>query len=708
MHISAYFRLFARFVFVVGCLASSTKIYAQSAPAGQTATPVDTQNAPLVIFDGGLRANWQSWGWAHLQMPSGKPAEVQFNRYAGWIIGKHNFSGQYGELRFNVKAPISFGDFLEVHVASANDDSMPRIKVTAQQRHALPDGWEEVRIPMSELNPSNDQIEKIVLRAAANVGQDPVFIDKITLIPGSAEAQVAQAPVAHHPAVLRINCRAKTHKISPYIYGTAFVPRHADGDAFQWELGATIRRWGGNPASRYNWKLGNAWNTASDWFYKNVNYTSNPSYSWKDFLAENAKHHVTAAITVPMLGWVAKDTDSYSYPMSQYGDQKYHFQDAGNGIRKDGSKITAEPYATSIEATPEFSAAWVKALETQSAQQPNAGVTQYILDNEPALWNSTHRDVHPRALTYDELMSRTIAYGTQVRKAAPKAIIAGPAEWGWPGYFFSAKDAEAGFWKKPDRRAHGDVPLLNWYLRQLRAYEKKTGIRILDVVDVHYYPQTNGLYGNGERTDPKSAAARIRATRSLWDPTFEDESWIKEKIQLLPRLKSIIDTEYPGLKISLGEYNFGGEKHISGGLALAEALGRFGQAGIFSAYYWTYPPANSCAFHAFRAYRNYDGQGHGFLDYSLPTTADSASSLFASKDASGQQIVAVALNLDADQAMDAQIELEGCGDFSKVRSFVYTGGSQGLKPTSQAPEINASAVKQTLPPYSITVLELSR
>ncbi|RYE70700.1 MAG: LysR family transcriptional regulator, partial [Oxalobacteraceae bacterium] len=195
--------------------------------------------------------------------------------------------------------------------------------------------------------------------------------------------------------------------------------------------------------------------------------------------------------------------------------------------------------------------------QVQAIEASGDGVSQYILDNEPALWNSTHRDVHPDAVTYDELVDKTIAYGSQVRRAAPKAIIAGPAEWGWPGYFFSAKDAEVGFSKKPDRRAHGDVPLINYYLRKLRAHEKKTGQRVLDVVDLHYYPQSNGMYGHGERTDPAAAAARIRATRSLWDPTYKDESWIAEKIALLPRLKSIIDAEYPGLRVSLGEYNFG-------------------------------------------------------------------------------------------------------------------------------------------------------
>ena len=32
----------------------------------------------------------------------------------------------------------------------------------------------------------------------------------------------------------------------------------------------------------------------------------------------------------------------------------------------------------------------------------------YMLDNEPTLWNSTHRDVHPDPVGYEELLDRTL------------------------------------------------------------------------------------------------------------------------------------------------------------------------------------------------------------------------------------------------------------------------------------------------------------
>ncbi len=506
-----------------------------------------------------------------------------------------------------------------------------------------------------------------------------------------------------------MDCRAPSHTISPLIYGTAFNPQRLGKDDWVWDTGTLARRWGGNNTTRYNWRLGNAWNCAFDYFFQNANYTNNDNYSWTDFLAENRAHRVGTALTLPMIGWVAKDTESASYPVSVFGPQQYSAGDNGNGKRADGARIDgAEPSRTSVPAPPAFIGDWVRAIVAYDKAKGVRHVTHYILDNEPALWNSTHRDVHPKALTYDELLERTLAYGTAVRAADPQALIAGPAEWGWPNYFFSARDAEVGFAQKPDRRAHGDVPLLAWYLQKLRAHAQRTGSHILDILDLHFYPQADGVYGHPDKTDPAAAALRLRSTRGLWDPTYKDESWINDAIALLPRMKRLIAENYPGLKISIGEYNFGGERHISGGLAQAEALGRFAQADVYSAYYWTYPPQGSSAYHAFAAYRNYDGQGAHFLERSVATTGDGRTSIFASQNAARDQMVLIVLNLDAHEVADLKVDLGSCGAWRGGRAFSYLGGPQGLVQAAATVPVQAGVLTQAILPYSINVFELKK
>jgi len=313
------------------------------------------------------------------------------------------------------------------------------------------------------------------------------------------------------------------------------------------------------------------------------------------------------------------------------------------------------------------------------------------------LWHQSHRDVHPKPVGYDELLDRTLRYGLAVRRAAPRALIGGPAAWGWPAYFYSAIDAEAGFWRHPDRDAHGGVPLLAWYLRQLHAYEKRTGVSLLDVVDVHFYPQD--LAESSEET----CARRVRSTRALWDPTYVDESWINAPVELIPRLKRWIAEEYPGRGISLGEYNFGGEQLACGGAALAEALGRFGQQGLTAAFYWTYPPRFSPAYWAFRAYRNFDGHGGHFLDWSLPTTVTPGASLFASRDESGRHVVAVAINLEPN-AVTARVALHGAGALASGAAYSFAEGATG--PQVRPIREGSLEIAQVLPRYSTTVFDL--
>jgi hypothetical protein len=145
---------------------------------------------------------------------------------------------------------------------------------------------------------------------------------------------------------------------------------------------------------------------------------------------------------------------------------------------------------------------------------------------------------------------------------------------------------------------------------------------------------------------------------------------------------------------------------MSGGLAVAETLGRFGSEGLTSAYYWTSPAPRSPSFWAFRAFRNFDGHGGRFLDRSVATTSNvPLSSIFGSRDADGTHAVAVLLNFATLSSISSRIAVQNCGTISNARAFTYSGGETGLKPfdVTAAP----TEVQATVPPYSITVLDLS-
>ena len=659
--------------------------------AHRTKTPYD---AAEVVLDGKLGTGWQDWGWGPRDLPEGGSIAVGFESYGGIILRHDTLPSRFGALVFRYRAPASYGSFLEASLREGQLDEkvLPRVQVEVELIADLGNGWSEALIPWEQLNPSGVPFDRIVLQAHRPVGAELVRIDKIVLTKPAVVAAGAAAP--SQPAKLKIECDKPRTRISPLIYGIA---------SSAWATGATARRIGGNPLTRMNWDLG-AWNTGSDWFFENVKGAS--LTEWFD---DDATHHAKTALVVPMIGWVAKDVTSVGFPISKLGPQKAsdpYRKDAGNGVGPNDKPLApGPPTETSVAAPPALIRGWIETLRRKDAEKGTRSVDMYILDNEPSLWSVTHRDVHPDPLSYDDLLDRTIQYGEAIRTADPDATIAGPAEWGWTGYFFSAKDQVRGTTLRLDRRAHGDTPLVAWYLRQLSEYEKRTGHRILDVFDLHFYPQVEGMDGKNARTDAEGAAVRIRSTRALWDPEYRDESWIADNVNLIPRMKAWVQENYPGRGISIGEWNFGAEDHISGGLATAEALGRFGQGGILSAFYWTAPAPGTPAFQAFRAYRNFDGKGATFLDWSVPTRMADGVSLFASRDDTGTHLVAVLLNLDPTYAKDAEIDMSTCGATSSRRIFAYGNGAQDF--VADPPRTEASTLHERIQPYSMKVLDIT-
>jgi hypothetical protein len=179
-------------------------------------------------------------------------------------------------------------------------------------------------------------------------------------------------------------------------------------------------------------------------------------------------------------------------------------------------------------------------------------------------------------------------------------------------------------------------------------------------------------------------------------------------------VKAWISENYPGRGLSIGEWSFGAETHMSGGLAVAEALGRFGQQGITSAFYWLCPEAGTPAFHAFRAFRNFDGKGSSFLDWSVPTTEGPGVSLFASRDEARSKVVAVLLNLEPDTAADAEVDVSSCGSAFARRAYEYRDGSAGFSTGATGRDAGREEESRTpgvfrerVEPYSIKVLTLT-
>jgi hypothetical protein len=443
------------------------------------------------------------------------------------------------------------------------------------------------------------------------------------------------------------------HAINPGVYGVNFAD-----PARMSVVPYPVNRWGGNAETRYNWKV-DVHNTASDWFFMNVPDTpldenNLPDGSSADqFLGGSLDHGAQPILTVPTIGWTPVYTGANA---STARDKRWGFSragylpqgtqdwdeclaacgsascnnwcadDAGNGCLVGGSAnhcdagfvVGNDPHDTSEEITPTFVTDWMTHIISHEGTAAGGGVRFYALDNEPNLWNSTHRDVHPTPLDYDELWNtRTVPYATAIKTKDPGAQIFGPDSWGWCDYFFSAAD---GCGPGDDHDAHGD--LLAWYAQQVCANPLPSGSRLVDYLDIHYYPQGTCVDGLGCSTataeNSSNSARRLRALRELYDPTWHSEDWIGDPnqvnavIDLVPQMRSIIAANCAPLKLAITEYRWGNDDGASGALAQAEALAIYGREGVDIATRWVAPAANSRTEDAFRFFLDYDNGTAGF------------------------------------------------------------------------------------------------
>ena len=528
-----------------------------------------------------------------------------------------------------------------------------------------------------------------------------------------AAASDAPAPAAPGPA-LTIAAADTGFPISPHIYGINFAD-----PALVAELGLGLVRWGGNATTRYNWQLDTS-NRASDWFFENipndVPVSQLPESSTANgFVSDSRGAGADVIMTMPLIGWTPKDRTyaGCSFRVSVYGAQQSTdpwAPDCGNGRRPDGSLITGNnPNDASTPIDESFVTAWVNHLSSLHGSAAQGGVRFYSLDNEPMLWNSTHRDVYPAPASYDELRNRTLQYAAAIKGADPTAQTLGPVVWGWTAYFYSALDVAAGgaWWQNPlDRNAHGGTPFIPWYLQQMAAYEQQHGSRLLDYLDLHYYPQAPGVTLSND-TSSSTQALRLRSTRALWDPTYVDESWIGEPVRLLPRMREWVDQNYPGTRLALTEYNWGAFGHINGALAQADVLGIFGREGLDLATLWVQPDSEDPVAYAFRMYRNYNGAGGRFGELSVHAASgdQGALAIYAARRGQDGALTVMIINKTG-SSLSSAVALDGFSPGGSAEVYRYSAANPNSIVQLANLGVAASGFSATFTANSITLLVL--
>ena len=507
---------------------------------------------------------------------------------------------------------------------------------------------------------------------------------------------------------IAVDVSANRHPINPNIYGVAHATTAELND-----LNSPLNRNGGNNTTRYNWQL-NADNRGNDWYYESIADGSATAGERGDtFVANSRAANAQAMLTIPTIEWVAKVGANRSklagFSIAKYGAQTGNdwqwFADAGNGVRTNGQYVTGnDPNDANVPSNSTFQQGWVQHLVGRWGTNMNGGLRYYILDNEPSIWQGTHRDVRPTGPTMDEIRSKMLDYGAKIKAVDPSALVVGPEEWGWSGYFYSGYDqqygAAHGWGSLPDRNNHGGADYLPWLLDALRQNNTATGVRLLDVFTVHYYPQ------GGEFSDDVSSAMQLRrnrSTRSLWDPGYVDETWINDKVQLIPRLTDWVNNYYPGTLTGITEYNWGAESHINGATAQADIYGIFGREGLGMAARWATPASSTPTYKAMKLYRNYDGSRSTFGETSVSATAPNpdAVAAFAAQRSSDGALTVMVIAKSLSGSTPATIALANFAHSGAAQAWQLTAANAITRLSDVS--VSGSSFAVTLPPQSITL-----
>jgi hypothetical protein len=451
--------------------------------------------------------------------------------------------------------------------------------------------------------------------------------------------------------IYHLDPTAERFPINPNIYGVSYMTSSYSNLTTQQiqDLNTPLVRYGGNLASSYNW-LQNADNHGSDVMWESIIENNKVAGGLPDLIFGNAKAAgATAMITLPMMNYVANlgvgGAPTYSFSVKKYGAQIDSDGDIGSGIAAAGNpKFAAGAYITGnnpLDAYIPLSASnnggsLANHMVGKWGSSLTGGVKYYIMDNEPASWYGTHRDVHPNGETMNEILSDYQTNVAAVHSADANAQIVGPEDTNWASYFYDGSDlqwANVHGWNPsafPDRKAHGNMDYVPWLLSNLHKLSQSSGKPMLNVFSLHWYPQGDEYDPGESQTLQDSASnqtARNKTTRSLWDPTYEDPDLTAQDggspvyPGLIPMMSSWINSYYPGLQKGITEYNWGDEAAMNGATAQADVLGIFGKTQLDLANRWGVPAATTPTYQAMKMFRNYDGLHSTFGDISVGSMA---------------------------------------------------------------------------------------
>ncbi len=476
--------------------------------------------------------------------------------------------------------------------------------------------------------------------------------------------------------------------ISPYIYGI-------NGDYEEFVV-TTSKRQGGNRWTAYNW-VTNMSSAGNDYYHNNDYYLVShlpreqwdipgaPTIDFQEKCLQNGQE--LAVVTLQMAGYVSADANG---PVSEE-EHAPSSRFVRTQLRK-GAPFTLhpDPHADTV-----YIDEYVHYLVEHFGKANTArGIKGYSLDNEPAIWKGTHARIQTEPLAAEELIRRSIELAGAVKDIDPYAQIFGPALYGIVAYI---RLQDAPDWDRI-KEENGYRWFLDYYLDKMAQAERAQGRRLMDVLDIHYYAAATGITPEGERCQRAVTScrnmehtgcqhARLQSTRTLYEEGYDENSWVTDSqrsyLPVLPLVRESIQKYYPGTKLALTEYNFGGEGHVSGGIAEADALGIFAEFDVYAAMLWPFAKQIDYQAAGINLYTNYDGKRSRFGDRLVSCQASDRNTVAAYASIEGENtqcLHVILLNKNEENQEQVVLDIHSETAYRTVQAFGFDSSSPEIRP----------------------------
>jgi hypothetical protein len=517
-------------------------------------------------------------------------------------------------------------------------------------------------------------------------------------------------------ASIQIDANSGQKAISPNIYGrnnslsdNPSNPTSAANWQLYKEAGVRFfRENGGNNATKYNWRL--KIGSHPDW-YNNVY-----SHDW-DFAAQSLQNNIPNSSCLwafQLIGKAAANKNNnfndWSYNQAKWWSGVTQNL-AGGGVVNTGGGSTASqngnPELYLMNWTADSTVGIVNHWFGTNGLGLDKNIFNYWnMDNEAEIWSGTHDDVMPSQITAEQFMQRYFEVAKKARAAFPEIKLVGPVtanEWQWY------------VWNNATIAYGGKIySWLEYFIKRIAEEQIASGIKLLDVLDIHFYPdlsdvndfvQVHRVFYDKAYDYP--GANGVKKINGGWDNTITKE-YIFERCN--EWLTTHIGANH-GITLGLTEIDLpSSATPMVTAVWYASMLGTFADHGVEIFTPWSWRIGMWETLHLFSRYN------HSKRVQSVSNTEQFVSA-YSSINASNDSMTVFLVNRSASQTYSTTVSLQNFAiNNSNYNTHVlknlgtsetFVSHTQNALQTGSVYVAN-NTFNISLPPYSVTAVILSK